>query len=55
MPAITTIKSQSAFDEHYRHLLEKGKTNKLAITAEMRKLLVTSLGVLNSNIQYDPN
>lgn len=55
MPAISTIQSKSVFGDYYRHLIEQGKAKKLAVTAVMRKLLVTALGVLNSNMPYDPD
>jgi transposase len=55
MPALSCIHSNNYFTQFYLHLLENGKPKKVAITATMRKILLTAGGVLRTKKPFDPN
>lgn len=55
MPALSCIKNQNYFYDSYNRLVENGKSKKSAITAVMRKILVTAMGVLKNQQPFDPN
>lgn len=55
MPALGCIKNENYFTEFYKHLINKGKPKKVAIVAVMRKILLTSMGVLKNQQQFDSN
>ena len=55
LPALGCIKNQNYFTGFYLNLLERGKPKKVAITAVMRKILLTSMGVLKNQQPFDPN
>lgn len=55
MPALGCIKNQNYFTKFYLNLVEKGKPKKVAVTAVMRKILLTSMGVLKNQQPFDPN
>lgn len=53
MSALCCIsKKDGIFKEYYRRLISKGKPKKVALTAVMRKLLVTANGVLLNNQEF---
>ena len=51
------IKNLENLNEYIKNLnlIEKGKPKKIAITAVMRKILLTSMGVLKNQQPFDPN
>lgn len=53
MPALNCIKTQNYFYDFYYRLLSNGKPKKVAITAMMRKMLVTAIGVLRNQKPFD--
>lgn len=55
MPALSCIHSNNYFTEFYLHLINNGKPKKVAITAVMRKILLTAGGVLRTRQPFDPN
>lgn len=55
LPALGCIKNPNYFTGFYSSLIEKGKPKKLAVTAVMRKILLTSMGVLKNQQPFDPN
>ncbi len=55
LPAPGSIKNPNYFTEFYLNLIEKGKPKKLAVTAVMRKILLTSMGVLKNQQPFDPH
>ncbi|MGN1152760.1 MAG: IS110 family transposase [Candidatus Gastranaerophilaceae bacterium] len=55
MPALSCIRHDNYFTSFYLHLLEKGKPKKVAITAVMRKMILTAMGVLRNQESFDPN
>ena len=55
LPALGCIKNPNYFTGFYLNLIEKGKPKKIAITAVMRKILLTSMGVLKNQQPFDPN
>jgi transposase len=55
MPALNCIKNKNYFYDFYYRLLSNGKPKKVAITAIMRKILVTAIGVLRNQKPFDPN
>ena len=55
MPALSCICHQNYFTSFYLHLLEQGKPKKVAITAVMRKMLLTAMGVLRNQEPFNPN
>lgn len=55
LPALGCIKNPNYFTGFYSSLIEKGKPKKLALTAVMRKILLTSMGVLKKQQPFDPN
>lgn len=55
MPALSCIRHDNYFTSFYLHLLEKGKAKKVAITAVMRKMILTAMGVLRNQEPFDPN
>lgn len=55
MPALGCIRHTNYFTSFYLHLLEQGKPKKVAITAVMRKMLLTAMGVLKNQEPFDPN
>ena len=55
MPALSCIKNQNYFYDFYNKLIENGKPKKSAVTAVMRKILVTAMGVLKNQQPFDPN
>lgn len=54
MPALSCIKNSNYFIKFYLNLIEKGKPKKVAVTAVMRKILLTSMGVLKNQQPFDP-
>ena len=54
-PAVSCLKHQNYFYDFYNRLVDSGKPKKLAITAVMRKILVTAMGVLKNQQPFDPN
>lgn len=54
MPALSCIRHDNYFTSFYLHLLEKGKPKKVAITAVMRKMILTAMGVLRNQEPFDP-
>lgn len=54
-PALGSIKNPNYFTGFYLNLIEKGKPKKLAVTAVMRKILLTSMGVFKNQQPFDPN
>lgn len=55
LPALGCIKNPNYFTGFYLNLIEKGKPKKVAVTAVMRKILLTSMGVLKNQQPFDPN
>ena len=55
MPALSCIRHDNYFTDFYLHLVEKGKAKKVAITAVMRKMILTAMGVLRNQEPFDPN
>lgn len=55
LPALGCIKNPNYFTNIYQRLIENGKPKKVAITAVMRKILLTSMGVLKNQQPFDPN
>lgn len=55
LPALGCIKNPNYFTKFYLNLINKGKPKKVAITAVMRKILLTSMGVLRNQEPFDPN
>lgn len=55
LPALGCIKRDNYFTNFYMHLVEQGKPKKVAIVAVMRKILLTSMGVLKNQQPFDPN
>lgn len=55
LPALGCIKNPNYFTGFYLNLIEKGKPKKLAVTAVMRKILLTSMGVLKNQQPFDPD
>ena len=55
MPSLNCIKTQNYFYDFYCRLLSNGKPKKVAITAVMRKILLTAIGVLKNQEPFDPN
>ena len=55
MPALSCIRHDNYFTNFYLHLVEKGKAKKVAITAVMRKMILTAMGVLRNQEPFDPN
>lgn len=55
LPALGCIKNHNYFTNFYLHLIKKGKPKKVAITAVMRKILLTSMGVLRNQQPFNPN
>lgn len=55
MPVLSCIKNQNYFYDFYHRLLSNGKPKKVAITATMRKMLVTASGVLKNQQPFDPD
>lgn len=55
MPALSCIRHDNYFTGFYLHLVEKGKAKKVAITAVMRKMILTAMGVLRNQEPFDPN
>ena len=55
MPALSCIRHDKYFTDFYLHLVEKGKAKKVAITAVMRKMILTAMGVLRNQEPFDPN
>lgn len=55
LPALGCIKNPNYFTGFYFNLIEKGKPKKIAITAVMRKILLTSMGVLKNQQPFDPD
>jgi len=55
MPAIVSMKHNPLMTDLYKRLQAKGKPNKLALCAVMRKLLVIAYGVLKSEKPFDVN
>lgn len=49
------MKSLKNWIEFYLHLLGQGKPKKVAITAVMRKMLLTTIGDLKNQEPFDPN
>ena len=54
MPALTAAKHNPLMKDLYERLQQKGKPNKVALCAVMRKLLVLAYGVLKSGKAFDP-
>jgi transposase len=54
MPALTAAKHNPLMKDLYKRLQQKGKPNKVALCAVMRKLLVLAYGVLKSGKAFDP-
>ena len=54
MPALTAAKHNPLMKDLYERLRQKGKPNKVALCAVMRKLLVLAYGVLKSGKAFDP-
>jgi len=54
MPALTAVKHNPLMKDLYERLQQKGKPNKVALCAVMRKLLVLAYGVLKSGQAFDP-
>ena len=54
LPALGCIKNPNYFTGFYLNLIEKGKPKKLAVIAVMRKILLTSMGVLRNQEPFDP-
>lgn len=54
-PALGCIRHPNYFTKFYLHLIERGKPKKVAVTAVMRKILLTSIGVLKNQTPFDPN
>jgi transposase len=54
MPAMTAVKHNPLMKDLYERLQQKGKPNKVALCAVMRKLLVLAYGVLKSGKAFDP-
>ena len=54
MPAMTAAKHNPLMKDLYERLQQKGKPNKVALCAVMRKLLVLAYGVLKSGKAFDP-
>ncbi len=54
MPALTAAKHNPLMKDLYERLQQKGKPNKVALCAVMRKLLVVAYGVLKSGKAFDP-
>ncbi len=55
LPALSCIHRDNYFTHFYLHLIERGKSKKLAVIAVMRKILLTSMGVLKNQQPFDPN
>ena len=55
MPALSCIRHDNYFTSFYLHLVEKGKAKKVAITAVMRKMILTAMGVLRNQEPFGPN
>lgn len=55
LPALGCIKNPNYFTGFYLNLIEKGKPKKIAVTAVMRKILLTSMGVLKNQQPFDPD
>lgn len=55
LPALGCIKNSNYFTRFYLNLIEKGKPKKVAITAVMRKILLTAMGVLKNQQPFDPD
>lgn len=54
MPALTAVRHNPLMKDLYERLRKKGKPNKVALCAVMRKLLVLAYGVLKSGKVFDP-
>ena len=52
---VSCIRHDNYFTDFYLHLVEKGKAKKVAITAVMRKMILTAMGVLRNQEPFDPN
>ena len=55
MPSLNCIKTKNYFYDFYCRLLSNGKPKKVAITAVMRKMILTAIGVLKNQEPFDPN
>ncbi len=55
MPAISCIRHQNYFYDFYYRLISNGKPKKVAITAVMKKMLLTAAGVLKNQEPFDTN
>lgn len=55
LPALGCIKNSNYFTGFYLNLIRKGKPKKVAIIAVMRKILLTSMGVLKNQEPFDPD
>ena len=55
LPALSCIKNSNYFTNFYLKLINKGNPKKLAVIAVMRKILLTSMGVLKNQQQFNPN
>jgi transposase len=54
MPALTAIKYNSRMREYYERLIAKGKKEKVAIVAVMRKMIITLNAMLKNNESWNP-
>jgi transposase len=55
MPTLVATRHNSVITAYYQHLLEKGKTKMVALTACMRKLLVILNAMVANNEKWNPN
>lgn len=55
LPALSCIKNRNYFYGFYNRLVENGKPKKSAVTAVMRKILVTAMGVLKNQQPFAPD
>lgn len=55
LPALGCIKNPNYFSEFYVRLINNGKPKKVAITAVMRKIVLTASAVIKNQQPFDPN